>query len=238
MAATAALSGDHGLPGRFSSQQAAILAETARGWLADELATGATDQETAEACMRHAYLAAGLPPPQRVVWLGSPLSGTVAVAMLTGLDAEVPVRDPLWDQVRAQLAAQGQSGVGRIGRPVRPWIEPLVWDQVRRQVRLQTGPDLWEQVWEQTAGEVLRRHPERTWHRQITGMFRTERGAPVNPNHASRAFARLAAGVGLAAHPHLLRHAHASAMSLHPLLGRRNAAAPSHLPWWDHPVSA
>ena len=44
-------------------------------------------------------------------------------------------------------------------------------------------------------------------------MFRTERGTPVNPNHASRAFARLAASVGLAAHPHLLRHALASAMA-------------------------
>jgi hypothetical protein len=41
-------------------------------------------------------------------------------------------------------------------------------------------------------------------------VFRTERGTAVNPNHASRAFARLAASVGLAAHPHLLRHALAS----------------------------
>jgi integrase len=44
-------------------------------------------------------------------------------------------------------------------------------------------------------------------------VFRTELGTPVNPNHASRAFARLAASVGLAAHPHLLRHALASAMA-------------------------
>jgi integrase len=44
-------------------------------------------------------------------------------------------------------------------------------------------------------------------------VFRTERGTAINPNHASRAFARLAAGVGLAAHPHLLRHALASAMA-------------------------
>jgi integrase len=44
-------------------------------------------------------------------------------------------------------------------------------------------------------------------------VFRTERGTPVNPNHASRAFARLAASVGLVAHPHMLRHALASAMS-------------------------
>jgi integrase len=48
---------------------------------------------------------------------------------------------------------------------------------------------------------------------QLDLVFRTERGRPVNPNHASRAFARLAAGVGLAAHPHLLRHALASAMA-------------------------
>jgi integrase len=44
-------------------------------------------------------------------------------------------------------------------------------------------------------------------------VFRTERGTPVNPNQASRAFARLAASVGVAAHPHLLRHALASAMA-------------------------
>jgi integrase len=48
---------------------------------------------------------------------------------------------------------------------------------------------------------------------QLDLVFRTERGTPVNPNHASRAFARLAAGVGLVAHPHLLRHALASAMA-------------------------
>jgi integrase len=48
---------------------------------------------------------------------------------------------------------------------------------------------------------------------QLDLVFRTERGTPVNPNHASRAFARPAASVGLAAHPHLLRHALASAMA-------------------------
>jgi integrase len=48
---------------------------------------------------------------------------------------------------------------------------------------------------------------------QLELVFRTERGTPVNPNHASRAFARLAASIGLAAHPHMLRHALASAMA-------------------------
>jgi integrase len=44
-------------------------------------------------------------------------------------------------------------------------------------------------------------------------VFRTERGTPVNPNHASRTFSRIATTVGLAAHPHMLRHALASAMA-------------------------
>jgi integrase len=48
---------------------------------------------------------------------------------------------------------------------------------------------------------------------QLDLVFRTERGTPVNPNHASRAFTKLAASVGLAAHPHMLRHALASAMA-------------------------
>jgi integrase len=48
---------------------------------------------------------------------------------------------------------------------------------------------------------------------QLDLVFRTERGTPVNPNHATRAFAKLAASVGLAAHPHMLRHALASAMA-------------------------
>jgi integrase len=48
---------------------------------------------------------------------------------------------------------------------------------------------------------------------QLDLVFRTERGTLVNPNHASRAFARFAASVGLVAHPHMLRHALASAMA-------------------------
>jgi integrase len=44
-------------------------------------------------------------------------------------------------------------------------------------------------------------------------VFRTERGTALNPNHASRGFANLARKAGLQAHPHMLRHALASAMA-------------------------
>ncbi len=49
--------------------------------------------------------------------------------------------------------------------------------------------------------------------RQLDLVFRTERGTALNPNHASRGFAKLAQSVGLDAHPHMLRHALASAMA-------------------------
>jgi hypothetical protein len=65
------------------------------------------------------------------------------------------------------------------------------------------------------AGEcsMVRRTSKTRWDLSGQAVFRTERGTPVSPNHASRAFARLAASVGLVAHPHLLRHALASAMA-------------------------
>jgi integrase len=48
---------------------------------------------------------------------------------------------------------------------------------------------------------------------QLDLVFRTQRGTALNPNHASRGFADLAKSLGLDAHPHMLRHALASAMA-------------------------
>jgi integrase len=44
-------------------------------------------------------------------------------------------------------------------------------------------------------------------------LLRTGRDTPVRPEHASRAFRAFAQDVGIAAHPHLLRHSLASAMA-------------------------
>ena len=44
-------------------------------------------------------------------------------------------------------------------------------------------------------------------------VLRTERDAPVRPEHASRAFGAFARDAGVEAHPHLLRHSLASAMA-------------------------
>jgi hypothetical protein len=153
------------LPERFGPGQLATLGAVADEWLAAVLAAGPTDREAAQAGVHQAYRAAGLAPPEWVVWLGSPLAGAVAVALLTGLAADVAVRDPTWDRVTDELEGQGQPAApGRAGRPVRTLVGPLLWSQVRAQVLRQTGPDLWEQAWGATAAPLLDRFPERIWH--------------------------------------------------------------------------
>ncbi|OMI41350.1 hypothetical protein SPAR_01209, partial [Streptomyces sparsogenes DSM 40356] len=47
-------------------------------WRAVAAATGPADRGAAEAGVRLAYDAAGLPRPERIVWVGSPLEGTAA----------------------------------------------------------------------------------------------------------------------------------------------------------------
>jgi hypothetical protein len=156
------------LPERFDPGQLATLGMVASEWLAALLAVGPTDRDAAEAGVRRAYRAAALAPPERVVWLGSPPAGAVAVALLAGLDADLAVPDPRWERVRDELERQGQPTVpGRAGCPVRPRIGPLLWARVRTRLRRRMGPRLWEQAWSATAGALLGRLPERIWRLQL-----------------------------------------------------------------------
>lgn len=159
------------LPERFDPGQLATLGTVASEWLAALLAVGPTDRDTAEAGVRQAYRAAGLAPPERVVWLGSPRAGAVAVALLAGLDADVAVPDPGWEPVRDELERQGQPTVpGRAGRPVRPRIGPMCWAQARARLRRRMGPGLWDQAWGATAGALLGRLPEQLWRLQLLAI--------------------------------------------------------------------
>ena len=79
------------------------------------------------------------------------------------------------------------------------WTHPVDGDVV------DLDPALGEQFFEVAVGQAEAQVPAQP----LTVAWPT----PVNPNHASPAFARLAASIGLAAHPHLLRHALASAMA-------------------------
>jgi hypothetical protein len=159
---------------RLEAGQLATLAEVAGDWGAAVLAVGPTDREAAESGVRQAYQAAGLAPPGRIVWLASPLAGAVAVTLLTGLDAEVVTPGPDWERVRDEVGRQGQPAApGRVGSPVRPWIGPLLWSEVRAQLLLQTGLGLWEQAWTRTTAGPLGQLQERIRRLQANAAGRS-----------------------------------------------------------------
>jgi hypothetical protein len=156
---------------RLTFSQEAELSAVADEWARIVVARGPVDRVAAEAGMRSAYRAAGLDPPETVVWLGSPLAGAVAAGALTGLDIHAVARGQVWDQVAAAFEAQGQRlAPGGAGRPVWSWIGPLVWSEVRVEVEAQLGRQLWKLIWEQTGREVWRQLPERMRTQVVAGV--------------------------------------------------------------------
>jgi hypothetical protein len=172
MSASATLPGDwERLQPRLSPSQEALLSAVAGEWAQIVVARGPVDRVAAEAGVRSAYRAAGLEPPETVIWLDSPLAGAVAAGALTGLDIDAVARDQVWDQVRAAFEAQGQRLTpGGAGRPVRSWIGPLVWSEVRVEVEAQLGRQLWALLWERTGLEVWQQLPERMRTQVVAGV--------------------------------------------------------------------
>jgi hypothetical protein len=172
MSTAATLPGDWDrLELRLTFSQEAELSAVADEWARIVVARGPVDRVAAEAGMRSAYRAAGLDPPETVVWLGSPLAGAVAAGALTGLDIHAVARGQVWDQVTAAFEAQGQRlAPGGAGRPVRSWIGPQVWSEVRVEVEAQLGRQLWKLIWEQTGQEVWRQLPERMRTQVVAGV--------------------------------------------------------------------
>jgi integrase len=123
---------------------------------------------------------------------------------LTIIDpAVLPTADPNWTGRRRELAVGPvKSTASSAILTLPPFAAQALRQHHRQQARLRLALG-------QPATVPLRWvEPGRPPHPvELDLVFRTERGTPVNPNHASRAFARLAASAGLAAHPHLLRHA-------------------------------
>jgi hypothetical protein len=108
--------GDEGL----TAEQRALAQVVSQEWVGHGLALQPADRATAEAGVGLVYRAAGLPPPRRVVWAGSPLAGAVAALTLTARS------DPgLWSRRRwgsncgwaggRDRDAHRQSGLGAPG---------------------------------------------------------------------------------------------------------------------------
>jgi hypothetical protein len=112
-------------------------------WLASGLAARPADRDDAERGVAIAYRAAGLAPPESVVWLDSPMAGAVATWWLATRRIRRDYRgarvwNRFWDQVYAQLRER-----------IDVRFRAHAWDQVRNQVR------------DQVRHEVRRRARER-----------------------------------------------------------------------------
>jgi len=153
---------------KLTPAQLARIPEVRDQWLATGLSTERADRPRAEAGVRLAYEAAGLEPPKIIVWLDSPMAGTIGAALLSGTKAagaqvRAQVRDQVWAQVGAQVGAQVRAQVwDQVGAQVRAQVRAQVWaqvwdqvgDQVRAQVGAQVGDQVWDQVWDQVGAQV------------------------------------------------------------------------------------
>src|SRR5438128_1640882 len=112
---------------RLTSADLALLPVVRDEWLDVGLRTGPADRERALEGVRLAYRAVGLREPGIVIWLNSPLAGSIATAMLAQVGDQVG--DQVWAQVGEALyysAGYGQHDAawlafydtfGRMGLP-------------------------------------------------------------------------------------------------------------------------
>jgi hypothetical protein len=161
-------------------------------WLQVGLSTQPADRARAEEGVRLAYQSTGLAPPAVVVWLGSPLAGWIAAALLDGgvwepvgpLAGKEAARR-VHEQVMAQLA---EHALGEVGGDAaeRVWGQPChqlrfqarvqvagrVWRRLVAQIQDQIAARVWDQVAARVWDEVVVRHANQPgaqiWGRQIS----------------------------------------------------------------------
>jgi hypothetical protein len=156
-----------------------LLASRADDWLEIGLCSKPTDRPAAEQGVRLAYEAAGLPAPQHILWFGSPLAATIAVALLQTAEASTH------SEVRDALAAQGiVPGEVLLGRSVRSAVRTRPWAKARAELTAELGvtgfPRHWlattRRPWQQLVDQIAA--PLRT---RLNGQFAADNGPLSRP---------------------------------------------------------
>ena len=113
-------------------EQEALIPIKREEWLKVGLSTQPADRDKAEQGVRLAYEAAGLNPPEQMIWVDSPLAGCYAASLLAKVRDQV--RDQVWDQVRDQVRAQVRAQVGgQVEDQIRGQVEDQIWAAVHGQ---------------------------------------------------------------------------------------------------------
>ena len=136
-------------------------------WRAAAFATGPGDQARIMLGIRAAYEGAGLPAPQRVAWVPSPLHGAIAAALAAGPAARGELLAAgLGAHVELAEAALAEAPGGEpapAGASVRERVRTLPWEAARSAVHADLGPAGWSRafaangaMWDQVNGLVIR----------------------------------------------------------------------------------
>ncbi|KAB2346472.1 DUF6745 domain-containing protein [Actinomadura rudentiformis] len=120
-------------------------------WQAAAFTTDTADRPRAEAGIRAAYTAAGLPEPEHFVWVPSPMAGAVTAAVLAG-HAEILERAGLAAPVATALAAVPE-GV-EAGGSVREVVRTRPWERARTEATAELGPQGWARAWAETGAPL------------------------------------------------------------------------------------
>lgn len=131
----------------WGPEQEAQVAAASDEWLRIALATDPADRPAAEEAVRRAYRASGLSAPAQMIWLGSPLAGAIAAAILSITELSDHTPDEYWRAVRSQLQHRlrqawvqppldfsgGGDGLapGRFGAPVGNQVRGPLAEAVR-----------------------------------------------------------------------------------------------------------
>jgi hypothetical protein len=123
-----------------------------RDWRSVAFATGPTDRARAETGVRAAYAEAGLPGPERFVWVPSPAYGTVAAVLLADpRHAATLCQAGLGDLVDRVVTTLGPSDAGR---PVRDAVRTRAWESARAAAYAELGAQEWSAAWKRTGAAL------------------------------------------------------------------------------------
>ncbi|MFI6516116.1 DUF6745 domain-containing protein [Spirillospora sp. NPDC050679] len=120
-------------------------------WQSAAFATGPGDRGRAESGIAAAYAAAGLPAPERFLWVPSPAHGAVLAALLSGHSGRLGQAGlgELLARARADAADLGDAGAC-----VRDAVRTRPWETARATVHTALGPRRWAQAWSETAAPM------------------------------------------------------------------------------------
>ncbi|MGK5550723.1 DUF6745 domain-containing protein [Actinomadura kijaniata] len=115
-------------------------------WQTAAFATGPGDRARTEAGITAAYTAAGLPAPERFLWVSSPARGALAAAVIAG---------------HADVLREAGLAVPQVpadaGAPVRDAVRTRPWEAARAAACEALGPQRWARSWARTGAPLWSR---------------------------------------------------------------------------------